>query len=148
MPDAARVDRIVACAQNDLLRPVRQLLDQRDLAGGTDHRLVSDRMPLPARPALAEAVQLDEPSFVAIGGVAFEVGGVPFHAGEFGLRHSPGAKAEMDWETLQGELLHHGVTSARTCRCGPASSAVRKSVIRSGKGFMPFFCSRSAIWPR
>src|SRR5262249_16471240 len=105
-------------------------------------------MPLPARPVLAEAVQRDQACFGAVGGVAFEIRGVPFHAGEFGLRHGARARAEMERETVQRQSVHHGTTSARTWRCEPASSAFRKSVIRSGQGCTPFFCSKSATWPR
>src|SRR6185503_2379894 len=82
VPDAARVDRVVARAQRDFLWSVRQFLDHRDLAFGADHDLVTRRVPLPGCPVLLEAVHRDEPPFVAVGGVAFDIGRVPVHAGE------------------------------------------------------------------
>src|SRR6185437_2426833 len=141
MPDAARVDGVFARAQRGLVRSVRQLLDERDLAGGADHRLVAHRVPLPARPVFAEGVERDEPSFIAVGGIAFDVGRIPFHAGELGLRRRAGAEAEMEREALERDGLRHAATSV-------IWPAFRKSVIRSGKGWMPFFCSSRATWPR
>jgi hypothetical protein len=44
VPDAARVDRILARAQRDALDPVWQLLEQRNLAGGADHHLLAGRV--------------------------------------------------------------------------------------------------------
>ena len=52
----------------------------------------------------------------AIGGVAPGIGGVPFHAGEFRLRHDRGAAAEMERETPQRKGLGHVVPSCPTER--------------------------------
>lgn len=96
VPGAGRVDGIVAGREGDGFgAAVGMLLVERQRAGGADHHLRAVRVDLPRVPAFREAILRHEPALDPVGGVARGVGGVPFHAGEFGFGASGGAEAEM-----------------------------------------------------
>ena len=67
MPGAARIDRIVARAKFlRLLRTIRQLLVQGHVALDDADDFLALRMHFPARPALLETEQADDPTFVEV----------------------------------------------------------------------------------
>src|SRR5436190_12676388 len=97
MPCAGRVDGIVAGAEmHRALRPVGMLLvqDYRSLKAGDD--LVANRVHLPTRPVLGEAIKADQPALDSISAMPPFVGVIPFHAREFGLRRRLAAGAKVD----------------------------------------------------
>lgn len=105
VPDAGRVDRIVAGAERNLGRAaVLMLLDQGDLARGADHQLGAVRVDFPAVPAFREIILRDEPAIAAVGLVAGGIGLVPVHAGERRLDRGGPAAAEMG--EVGGEMGH------------------------------------------
>lgn len=96
VPGAGRVDRIVAGGEGDGLRgTVGMFLVEGEAAGGADHQLGAVRVHLPGIPAFVEAVLADEPALDPVGRMACGIGGVPFHAGEFGFDRCGGVQAEM-----------------------------------------------------
>jgi len=55
----------------------------------------------PARPALLEAEQADQPPLVEIVGMALPILLIPFEAGELRFRDGLGSKAEVDREVVE-----------------------------------------------
>lgn len=96
VPGAGRIDRIAAGGEGDGFGgAVGMLLVKGEAAGGADHQLGAVRMDLPGIPAVLEAVLADEPALDPVGFMARGIGGVPFHAGEFGFDRCCGVEAEM-----------------------------------------------------
>src|SRR5947209_7537019 len=116
VPGVRRVDAIFTRAEIEgTLASVRQLLAKNHVTLDAAHDLIARGMHFPARPALFEAEQADEASFIHVAGMPLLIFLVPFKAGELRLRDGLRAKAEVDREVVKRLALHRiKPRSART----------------------------------
>src|SRR6185295_11024803 len=97
VPRSELVDRIIAGAELvALLRPVGQLLMQRQMPLDDADHFIARRMHLPARPRLLEAIEAGQPALVEVVAVPLHIAIVPVHPGELRLRDGARAAAEVD----------------------------------------------------
>ena len=102
MPDAGRIDSILAWPKPDLMHALRQFLMQHHMSGNAEHDFIACRMHLPAFPGRREGEHRDQTALHAVSVMAIAIGHVPVNAArEPGLHHRLAAGAQMDRVFLQ-----------------------------------------------